>query len=98
VLLALVSCAEGPTDVPAGCEVMSDPAACAPGTVRHVELLAPGARPATETARYCGAVIKLANALQLYIDDPPDRHELLAGVEEVQRGNDGLAYDPAACA
>jgi hypothetical protein len=77
---------------------MSDPAACGPGRQRVVEVLAPGTRPAIETARYCGSVIRLANALQLYIDDPPDRHELLAGVRRVQRGRDALAYDPAACA
>ena len=96
-LLVLAGCAGSNDGVPAGCEVMSDPAACVPNAARRVEVLAPGTRPATETARYCGAVIRLANSLQLYIADPPDRRELLAGVDRVQEGNEDLAYDPGAC-
>lgn len=96
-LVALGACADAGGGVPSGCEVMSDPGACAPAAVRRVEVLEPGARPATDTARYCGSVIRLANSLQLYIDDPPSRHELLAGVDRVQEGNEDLAYDPGAC-
>lgn len=93
----LGACADAGGQVPSGCEVMSDPGACVPSATRRVELLEPGTRPATDTARYCGAVVRLANSLQLYIDDPPDRKELLAGVDRAQEGNQDLAYDPGAC-
>lgn len=97
VLLVLGACADAGDGIPSGCEVMSDPAACVPTATRRVEVLAPGTRPATDIARYCGAVIRLANSLQLYIDDPPGRGELLAGVDRAQEGNEELAYDPGAC-
>ena len=91
----LASCA-GSGSVPAGCEVMSDPSACDPGRVVRTEVLAPGERPNTQHALYCGSVIRLANALQLYIDDPPRAPDLL---QEAGRAGNGqeLGFDPSTC-
>jgi hypothetical protein len=93
--LLLASCAGGPS-VPAGCEVMSDPSACDPGKVIRTEVLAPGERPNSQRALYCGAVIHLANALQLYSVDPPRAPELLQEAGRSRKGKE-LGFDPSTC-
>ena len=94
-VLLLAACAGGPT-VPPGCEVMSDPSACDPSAQIRTEVLEPGVRPNTQYALYCGSLIRLANALQLYIDDPPRAPELLQEAGRAGNGED-LGFDPSTC-
>ncbi len=75
---------------------MSDPSACDPGAQIRTEVLEPGTRPNTQHALYCGSLIRLANALHLYIDDPPSAPELLAGAGRAGNGKE-LGFDPATC-
>jgi hypothetical protein len=98
VVALVTACAIGQArGVPAGCAVMSDPAACDPTTTLRTEILPPGAPLPTATAKYCGDVIRLGNALHLYIDDPPTPAQLLADVDRAQADNPDLEFDPGAC-